>query len=204
MIAIFLGTFNPPHIGHLNCIQSVLDHEISKKITRIHVIPCNQNPNKVGSIDFNIRFKMCQELFRGFSNKVVVDDIERDHKWIFTYDMLEYFMRNEDKYIKSDFLWIITRETFGELDNNKWYNSKEILSKYINKMIIVGTKPEMDIQPYNVWCKQYIQLRPGINVHSTDIRNLIKEGKNPNIYLNNDVINTIKENKLYTYNLETL
>jgi len=80
MDAIFLGTFNPPHIGHLNCIQSVLDHEISKNITKIHIIPCNQNPNKKGSIDFDIRFKMCQELFKRFSNKVIVNDIERDHK----------------------------------------------------------------------------------------------------------------------------
>jgi len=197
MIAIFLGTFNPPHIGHLNCIQSVLDHEISKQITKIHIIPCYQNPNKEGSVDFDIRLKMCQELFKGFSDKVVVDALDRDHKWIFTYDMLEYFMRNEDSYIKADFLWIITRETYGELNNNKWHNSEEIISKYITKMIIVGPNLEMDIQPDNIWCKQYVQLRPGINVHSTDIRNLIKNKKTPNIYLNNDVINTIKENKLY-------
>ena len=197
MVAIFLGTFNPPHIGHLNCIQSILDCEISKDIEKIHIIPCNQNPNKKENVSFDIRFKMCQELFKEFSDKVVVNDIERNHKWIFTYDMLEYFMRNEDDHIKSNFLWIITKETFNELNNNKWYKSEDILSKYINKMIILGEKAEMDIYPYNVFCKQYIQLRLGINVHSTDIRNLIKNGKHPNIYLNNDVINIIKENRLY-------
>lgn len=197
MDAIFLGTFNPPHIGHLNCIQSILDHEISKNITKIHIIPCYQNPNKEGSVDFNIRLKMCQELFKGFSDKVVVDALDRDHKWVFTYDMLEYFMRNEDSYIKSDFLWIITRETYGELNNNKWHNSEDIISKYITKMIIVGSKPEMDIHPDNIWCKQYIQLNPGINVHSTDIRNLVKQGKSINLYTNQKVIDIIENEKLY-------
>lgn len=199
MNAIFLGTFNPPHIGHLNCIQSVLDHEISKNITKIHIIPCNQNPNKEGSIDFDIRFKMCQELFKGFSNKVVVNDIERDHKWIFTYDMLEYLSNDNDKSIGKDFLWILTEETYYEILYGSWHNSLEILSKYIDRMIIIGTiKPELEKYFSQICkCKAYVNLMPGFEMHSIDIRNLVKQGKSINLYTNQKVIDIIENEKLY-------
>lgn len=199
--AIFLGTFNPPHIGHLNCIQSVLDDQISKEISRIHIIPCHQNPNKEQVIDYDIRFNMCSELFKGISDKVVIDDIERNHKWIFTYDMLEYLSEGKYPYIYSDFLWIVTEETLKELFLEKWYKSKEIWQKHIHRMIILGKEKECQYSPDRTTCKKYIQLHPGINVHSTQIRDLIKEGKNPILYMNQEVMNIIKENQLYTYNL---
>jgi nicotinate-nucleotide adenylyltransferase len=199
--AIFLGTFNPPHIGHLNCIQSVLDDKISKEISRIHIIPCHQNPNKEQVIDYDIRFNMCSELFKGISDKVVIDDIERDHKWIFTYDMLECLYSGHYPYIHSDFLWIVTEETLKELFLGKWYKSEEIWQKHIHRMIILGKEKECQYSPDRTACKRYIQLHPGINVHSTQIRDLIKEGKNPILYMNQGVMDIIKENQLYTYNL---
>ena len=88
--AIFLGSFNPPHLGHLNVIQSVLSSDISSSLKNIHIIPCNQNPNKKNSVPFLYRYYMCKELFEQFSNKVIVNDIEFKHNWKYTYDMLEY------------------------------------------------------------------------------------------------------------------
>ena len=46
--AIFLGSFNPPHKGHYNCIKSVIESGQLEYlgIDKIHIIPCWQNPNK--------------------------------------------------------------------------------------------------------------------------------------------------------------
>ena len=38
---------------------------------------------------------------------------------------------------------------------------------------------------------------PGFEMHSTDIRNFIKQNKNVELYFNRGVYNIIKENNLY-------
>ena len=76
--AIFLGSFNPPHKGHVNCIKSVIESNIINQlnIDKIHVIPCWQNPNKSKSIDFYDRYKMCIHEFTLLLDNCLVDDIE--------------------------------------------------------------------------------------------------------------------------------
>lgn len=195
--AIFLGSFNPPHIGHLNVIQSVLSSDIGSSLNNIHIIPCKQNPNKKNSVPFLYRYYMCKELFEQFSNKVIVNDIEFKHNWKYTYDMLEYISTGNSMSIEDNFLWIITKETFDELIDQKWYKSDDILNKYMfNKMIIVGPKKEHLLTANLAKC--YVELMPGFNMHSTDIRNLIKQNRNVELYFNKGVYDIIKENKLYT------
>ena len=192
--AIFLGSFNPPYIGHLNCIQSVLSSDIGDSL-RIHIIPCKQNPNKKESVSFSYRYDMCKSLFEPLSDNVIVNDIEIKHDWKYTYDMLEYISNDNDKTISKDFLWIITEETYNELINNKWYKSDDILSKYINKMILVGPHKEHLLTTNLTKC--YVEMMPGFEIHSTDIRNLIKQNKNIELYCNKEVYSIIKENNLY-------
>jgi len=109
--------------------------------------------------------------------------------------MLEYLSNDNDKSIGKDFLWILTEETFNELIDNKWYKSDDILNKYINKMIIVGPKKEYLLTANLAKC--YIEIMPGFEMHSTDIRNLVKQGKSINLYTNQKVIDIIENEKLY-------
>ena len=193
--AIFLGSFNPPHIGHLNCIQSVLSSDIGNSL-KIHIIPCKQNPNKKNSVPFLYRYYMCKELFEQFSNKVIVNDIEFKHNWKYTYDMLEYISTGNSMSIEDNFLWIITKETFDELIDQKWYKSDDIINKYVNRMIVVCENTNDLIT--GILAETIVQLMPGFNMHSTDIRNLIKQNRNVELYFNKGVYDIIKENKLYT------
>ena len=88
--AIFLGSFNPPHKGHVNCIKSVIESNIIKElnIDKIHVIPCWQNPNKSKSIDFYDRYKMCIHEFTLLLDNCLVDDIESLLKPTYTYELI--------------------------------------------------------------------------------------------------------------------
>ena len=80
--AIFLGSFNPPHRGHVNCLKSVINSGLMKElnIDKIHIIPCYQNPNKsqVKNPVWNFwrRYKLCTLEFSGLFEFVAIDDIE--------------------------------------------------------------------------------------------------------------------------------
>lgn len=195
--AIFLGSFNPPHKGHYNVIKSFIDSGFMKTygIDKIHIIPCYQNPNKLNfetnyGISFNDRYKMCLRMFSDLinDNKVFIDSIENIIKPNYTYELIEYFKSNKDYIINDDFYWIITTETYNEIFKGNWKNSEWLLEN--NRFVLIyednGQIPICDINVYP------IPLKENINIHSTQIREKIKNGESvvneTNIYVQ-DLIN---------------
>lgn len=142
-IGIFLGSFNPPHIGHVNVIQEVYNnfinteykHHKTKLMDRILIIPAYQNPNK--NIDttknYDIRFNMCRSMFEQIPN-VSVSVVEAVCKPKYTYELIDYLKNNYfDE--NDELIWIITDETMLEILQNKWKNSDELLRN--NKFLII-------------------------------------------------------------------
>lgn len=214
MRAIFLGSFNPPHSGHVNCIKSVINSGVLNdlNIDKIHIIPCYQNPNKsqVKDPDWNFwqRYKLCTLEFSGLSEFVVIDDIEMlinktDCNKSYTYNLINYFKGGHDRMIKPGFWWIITHETFQELKEGKWYKSKELLEN--NRFIIVVPNDEL--------AKEYLinegasQFRKIVKLnevensdkHSTQLREMIKNDDDENVrkYMKFETWMHIKKSKIY-------
>ena len=198
--AIFLGTFNPPHKGHRNVILSVCDWYSKNHIIdleQIFIIPCWQNPNKKCMTSYWDRYKMClQEFYGTLPDYVLIDDIEAQIKPKYTYDLIKYFKSNKDPYIKYDFYWIITNETFNELWDNKWYKSEWLLDH--NRFILI----EEDTNKIN-WYHYYdidvhhVPLNESCDIHSTNIRNKFWNTENYNKYLCQGTKDYIVEHKLY-------
>lgn len=207
--AIFLGTFNPPHNGHVNCIKSVIRSGILNQfnIDKIHIIPCWQNPNKEDFDDPKLRFwqryKMCTLEFVGLNEYCIIDDIEAKIQPQYTYNLIEYLKSGKDKFI-DDFWWIITAETFKELLCGKWYNSEKLINE--NKFIIL-IPDNLSDDEYNEIVKytnndskyQFIDLLndPMANMHSTKLREMIKNNENVYPYINLDTELYIKHHSLY-------
>ena len=207
--AIFLGTFNPPHNGHVNCIKSVIRSGILNQfnIEKIHIIPCWQNPNKEDFDDPKLRFwqryKMCILEFAGLNEYCIIDDIEAKIQPQYTYNLIEYLKSGKDKFIE-DFWWIITAETFKELLCGKWYNSEKLINE--NKFIILipdnlSDDEYTEIVKYanNDSKYQFIDLinDPMANMHSTKLREMIKNNENVYPYINLDTELYIKHHSLY-------
>lgn len=194
--AIFLGSFDPPHLGHYNCLNSVVDciknNQLSVDIEKIHVIPALQNPNKKNSLPFWTRYKMCKLMFKSLCDYVIVDDIERLVKPQYTYQLINYF-KEADDILDKNFWWIITNETFNELWEGKWKESEYLLNT--NKFIVLEESKDKKDWPhyYDIPVIQ-VPLIEYYDIHSTDIRNNVENNKDK---INQDVYNFIKENHLY-------
>ena len=214
MKAIFLGTFNPPHKGHKDVIESVINYfskyPMKDQFDTIHIIPCWQNPNKSKSIEYWDRYKMCKLEFANMNiqnNKfdIFFENIEEKLKPEYTYELIRYFHSNSDEYIKDDFWWIITEETLFEIIDGKWKESERLLKE--NKFIVLYPEErgyaaikindyfeEIDKWPGDY---MYVPLVSVCDIHSTQLREMIKNKENVDKYINLGVQIYIKENKLY-------
>ena len=209
--AIFLGSFNPPHQGHVDVIKSVIDNKSimnSCKIDKIHIIPCYQNPNKNKfTVPLIKRYQMLWFMFGDLIREGTVcpDDIEdklKPHPQ-YTYELINWFNSGNDEYInhnKEGFWWIITTETLDEIIEGKWKNSVELL--YDNNFIIVHKKNE-DMSKYyemvrtNKLAAFFVELKSNANFHSTQLRKKIKNDESVIEETNDRVDWYIKDQNLY-------
>ena len=203
--AIFLGSFNPPHIGHYNVIKTVLDSDIMNRcnIDCIHVIPCKQNPNKNNyNVSYTARYNMCEMMFKDLINtgKVVINDIENKISPEYTYDLIKYIKSGDDKSINKDFWWIITTETLDELISCKWYKSIPLICA--NRFIVlVKNDKEIDYFLRSIdWDNKqihFVKLENNYDIHSTDIRNNFWVNAKYDDCITQEIKNYIIENNLY-------
>ena len=195
--AIFLGTFDPPHNGHLELLRSISEHASNYNIEKIHVIPSIQNPNKKKSTNFTDRYRMCMRAFASLSHNVVIDDIEDSFEHKYTYELIDY-IKEHDKVIGNDFIWIITVETYKEILEGHWKESEKLLNE-CNFLIIYNSKEKSFVDSLknksNIILFEYIFTE---EVHSTDIRTILKSNCTEcPCSLDNNVFDYIKENHLY-------
>ena len=72
-IAIFGGSFDPPHIGHQQIVEKAIE---MLDIDRLIIVPAYLNPFKTSSLaDAPMRLDWCHRLFDDIRN-VIVDDYE--------------------------------------------------------------------------------------------------------------------------------
>lgn len=188
-VGLFFGSFDPPHIGHVNVVAGVIN---SGLVDQVLVIPAYQNVWKGRSTRFPYRYAMCCMAFDSLPN-VFVSDIEKSmmnpdyDKGIPTYDVLmELSSRMTDK----ELVIITTPETYREIPN--WHKGSEILNNYEFIMVINGEETPDDLPEHVLFT--YV---PQIRICSTCIRDRIKEGMCVQPFVKDNVEALIKQYHLY-------
>ena len=188
-VGLFFGSFDPPHIGHVNVVAGVIN---SKLVDQVLVIPAYQNVWKGRSTRFPYRYAMCCMAFDSLPN-VFVSDIEKSmmnpdyDKGIPTYDVL---MELKSQMPNNELVIITTPETYSEIP--LWHNGSTILKDYKFIMVINGEEP-----PYGLPDNVSLVYVPTIRMCSTCIRNRVKDGVGIKPFVRDDVYEIIKQYKLY-------
>jgi nicotinate-nucleotide adenylyltransferase len=210
-VGIFGGSFNPPHMGHVNSLVTV---QKKAGLDKIHVIPAAQNPLKqeLEGPTAQQRLDLVKQGLSTYGKPFFVDDQEIKRGGLsYTIDTV----MNMRKSIESEDLYLILgADQFEEF--SQWKDFQKILSE---ANLIVTTRPGFDIPETSEELPEYlkplvaeydfnfIELKTGRNVQfirlndievsATEVRKLLRTGRPVEKVLPLAVESYIREHKLY-------
>ncbi len=184
-IAVYSGSFNPLHIGHLAIIRHLTDKE---GFDRAYLIVSPKNPLKEGicAASGQDRFNAAQEAVeRHFHNsgKVIVDDIElkmpAPHYTIRTLDALK------EREPGNSFTLIIGGDNLADI--RRWRDYSRILEEYgVAVFPRKGTdlmKVREELLAENLAFNIRLMDAEMVDISSTTIRKALSEGKDVSQWL---------------------
>lgn len=210
-VGIFGGSFNPPHLGHINAAST-----IQKKLglDLVYIVPAAQNPLKhpIEGATPEQRLEMTQLAFSSYGNKFIVDDseIKRGGK-SYTIDTLKII---QTRHPQEELFLILGFDAFEEFGS--WKDADKILE--IANLIVAsrpgGEFPESkeDLPPFfksialdlefnivELKTKKNIQFvaLQDIEVSAADLRKKIRAQRNTEKYLPLSVESYIRDHHLY-------
>ena len=195
-LGFFLGSFDPPHIGHLQVAIECLNNKLVDKVI---YVPAKQNPFKHNSLNIIHRINMLNNMINEYNLKkdVEVSSIEKDleiNKEGKVYSYLTLDILFNKLYKDYNCYWILTTETFEDLIN--WKNHEAL--KDINKLIGYNFKPYYyDFTEANLNNHIIDYFKIYNTPHSSDLRQLIQENKIVYPFISKSVCSYIKQNNLY-------
>lgn len=119
-IAIFGGSFDPPHLGHDMIVKEALK---SLNINKLIIIPTFLSPFKSEfGAPPNLRLQWCRSLWENLSPKIIVSDYETSqNRAVASIDSVSYF---KNKFNASRIYLIIGADQLNSL--HKWHRYDEL------------------------------------------------------------------------------
>ena len=184
--ALFGGTFNPLHNGHLTIARSVLEQGLADEVWML-ITPCNPWKKDQVLLDDRLRYNMVRDAVKDIHGIEASDYEFNLPKPSYTANTLRHISAD---YPDREFILTIGADNWVKFDN--WRESDFILSNY---RIIVYPRSGFEIKdiPQGV-----TELNcPLVDVSSTDIRSKIQAGEPINEMVPASVVRTIANLNLY-------
>ena len=171
-IGLFFGSFNPIHIGHLILANYILENSDMDELWFV-VSPQNPFKDKKSLLTDHNRLDMVQLAVKNYP-KMRASNVEFSlPKPSYTIDTLTYL---KEKYPNYSFALIMGEDNLDSLP--KWKNAEKLMSDYqiiVYPRTFEGEKKDSEyLQHENI----SMVNAPIIELSATEIRNMIKEGKN--------------------------
>lgn len=194
-IALFGGSFNPVHLGHVKLVNDVINEF---KLDKVIIMPTYHTPLKDNSEFANSgdRFAMCKLAFRDIEN-VEVSDIEIKRQGnSYTYLTLNSL---KELYPCDELFIIVGADMFLTLQN--WKNPQEIFKS----ASVIAVPRDCESDELSVHCETlkkfgcncFIMAHKVMDVSSTQIRTRLKNNETVDDLLDTEVIEYINDCHLY-------
>ena len=159
IIALFGGSFDPPHIGHESIVKEILK---LKMIEEVVIMPTYLNPFKSKFYaPSSLRLKWLKNIFMPYKS-VIIDSYEIDLKRkVPSIESVHYLL---NKYQK--IYLVVGADNLNSL--SKWYKYNELKNLVT---FMVASRDDIEI-PAN-----FIKLNVEENISSTSLRNYIDKNK---------------------------
>jgi nicotinate-nucleotide adenylyltransferase len=184
--ALFGGTFNPLHNGHLAIARSVLEQGLADEVW-ILITPCNPWKKDQALLDDRLRYDMVSQAVKEMDGVRASDYEFKLDKPSYTANTLR---RISADYPDREFILTIGADNWVKFHN--WREADFILKNY---PIIVYPRQGYPIE--NVSGNVTLLDCPLMDISSTQIRQMVHNGTPINELVPASVARTIKEKGLY-------
>ncbi len=188
-IALFGGTFDPVHLGHLIVAEWAWDMLGLDKVFFIpnHIHPFRKRTNITPPEQRLAMLKLALQTYPDFE----VSAVELERKGVsYTVDTLEYF---HQEYPESELFFLIGADNLQKFDH--WKQPERILKL---ARIVVYNRDDTNRTAIPRRSSRFIYLNsPNIKISSTQIRERIKQGHSCKSMLPLNVWQYIEQNSIY-------
>ncbi|WP_379968047.1 nicotinate (nicotinamide) nucleotide adenylyltransferase [Epilithonimonas sp. UC225_85] len=197
-IGLFFGSFNPVHIGHLILGNYILENSDMEQLWFV-VSPQNPFKDKKSLLKDHNRLDMVQLAIKNYP-KMRASNVEFSLPVpSYTIDTLTYL---NEKFPDFSFSLIMGEDNLGSL--HKWKNYELLIEKYqiiIYPRISDEDKKDPVSESFRLAILQHENIHqinaPIIELSATEIRNMIKEGKNVRPMLPPEVFDYLDGSSFY-------
>lgn len=171
-IALFGGSFDPPHLAHVQVVEYLLK---KKCYDEIWVIPSRQNPLKEKGRPFEKRLELCRLAFGDLGERVKVLDVEKNLSG-YTIDLIRH-IKKENPQVQMTF--IAGSELKDQI--SRWHEAEK-LKQWIDFEFL--PRPPHRGSPF-------------LPLSSTDVRANLARGGDPRRFLPEKVAALVEKEGLY-------
>ncbi len=197
--AVFGGTFNPPHLGHIKLARAVIAGNYADKIL---FIPAFRPPHKTGHspAPFTDRVNMLQLALRDFAEaEISTLEERRPDRLSYTFDTMTELTEAAPQ---TEFLLLIGGDSLAQL--HQWYRARELAEKWL---VLTYPRPGNRVELSDL-CRDWpehlaaklvkgIMEMPFFDISSTAVRDALSGGRAVKNILDAEVMKYIEEKRLY-------
>ncbi len=202
-IALFGGSFDPPHEGHIHVVTSIYNAFCLRKV---YIAPTAQNPFKRHLASYPDRLEMTRRAFLDYPYVSILDIESTGEKGSshYTIDTIRIFLRDHPQYRTRSVFFIFGSDCVQSLP--KW-KDLETLFSLVKPLCVIRSQEresfdnQVDLLPISERIreeiKQFAFMMPIYPISSTEVRRRLSLGEDIHLDVPCSVCDYIQEHHLY-------